>query len=127
MSEQEQGVEATTEVAAARVSQVVHPVADVALAVAFYGAAFGLAEKFIDGDRYAALDGGGTTWALAAPEEDVAGAVAAAMKVADVEVTLRRVVEAGGEVIRPAERGPHEVRAVVRDPWGNAVIVYAPL
>ena len=36
------------------------------------------------------------------------------------------VDQAGGSVLRPAEQGPHEVRAVARDPWGNTVVVYGP-
>jgi predicted enzyme related to lactoylglutathione lyase len=109
----------------ARIAQVIYPVGDVGAAVGFYTAAFGFIEKFVDGQRYAALDGGGTTFALAAPEEDVAGSAAAAVKVEDVRACLGRIVDAGGEVLRPAEEGPHEIRAVVRDPWGNVVIVYA--
>ncbi|UOZ05499.1 VOC family protein [Amycolatopsis sp. WQ 127309] len=107
--------------------QVQHPVADVGAAVEFYAAAFGFAEKFTDGDRYAALDAGGITLALAGPAEDVTGGVpAASIKVPDVAAAVDAVVRAGGVVVRPAERGPHETRAVVRDPWGNALIVYGP-
>lgn len=39
-----------------RIGNVLHPVADVAAAVRFYEDAFGISTKFIDGDRYAALD-----------------------------------------------------------------------
>ena len=107
--------------------QVQHPVADVGAAVEFYAAAFGFTEKFIDGDRYAALAAGDVTLALASPAEDITGGVpAASVKVADVPAALDAVTRAGGEVVRPAERGPHETRAVVRDPWGNALIVYGP-
>ena len=109
----------------ARIGNVLHPVADVAAAVDFYAAAFGLPTRFVDGDRYAALDGNGTTLALAAPEEDITGGVpAASFKVADVAATLAALEQAGGTVVRPAETGPHEVRAVARDPWGNTLVVY---
>lgn len=127
MSEQDQAPRAPDAAGGSRVRQVVYPVSDIAEGVAFYRAAFGFPEKFVDGDRYAALDGGDVAWALAAPAEDVAGIAAAAVKVVDVESTLDQVVAAGGEVVRASERGPHEVRAVVRDPWGNAVIVYSPV
>ncbi|AEA27274.1 Glyoxalase/bleomycin resistance protein/dioxygenase [Pseudonocardia dioxanivorans CB1190] len=111
----------------ARIGNVLHPVPDVAAAVEFYGSVFGFATKFVDGGRYAALDAGGTTLALAAPEEDVTGGVpAASIKVADVAAALAALVEAGGTVVREAEQGPHEVRAVARDPWGNTVVVYGP-
>jgi predicted enzyme related to lactoylglutathione lyase len=109
-----------------KIGNVLHPVGDVAAAVRFYREAFGLGLKFADGDRFAALDAGGTTLALAGPEEDVTGGVAAAsFKVADVPAALAAITEAGGSVLRPAEQGPHEVRAVAKDPWGNTVVVYA--
>lgn len=107
--------------------QVQHPVSDVGSAVAFYSAAFGFAEKFTDGDRYAALDAGGVTLALVSASEDVTGgSPAASVKVPDVAATLDAVVQAGGTVVRAPEQGPHETRAVVQDAWGNAVIVYGP-
>ena len=108
-----------------RVSQVLHPVADVSAAVDFYGNAFGFAVAFADGDRYAALDAGPVKLALAGPAEDVTGGESAAsVKVANVEAAVSAVVDAGGSIVRPAEQGPQEVRAVVRDPWGNPVVVY---
>lgn len=111
----------------AKIGNVQHPVADVPAAVAFYHDVFGFEVKFADGERYAALDAGGTTLALAAPEEDLTGGVAAAaMKVAEVAGALKAITEAGGAVLRDAEQGPHEVRAVARDPWGNTIIVYGP-
>jgi len=113
--------------AAAQLRQVVHPVADVGAAVAFYADALGLAPKFVDGDRYAALDAGGATLALAAPEEDVTGRAAAALKVADVDAALQRAVEAGATVVAGPDDGPHERRVVVDDPWGNRVVLYAAL
>ena len=111
----------------AELRQVLHPVSNVAAAVDFYAAAFGFGTKFVDGDRYAALDTGAATLALAGPEEDLTGGdPAAAIKVGNVEEALRSVVTAGGTVVRQPELGPHEVRAVVRDLWGNLVVVYAP-
>ncbi|WP_214403688.1 VOC family protein [Pseudonocardia lacus] len=108
-----------------KIGNVLHPVADVAAAVRFYEGVFGLGRKFVDGDRYAALDAGGTTLALAGPAEDVTdGAAAASFKVADVAASVAAIVEAGGSVVREPEQGPHEVRAVVRDPWGNVLVVY---
>jgi predicted enzyme related to lactoylglutathione lyase len=111
-----------------RLGQVLYPVADVAAAIAFYETSFGFTTKFADGDRFAGLDAGGTTFALAGPAEDVTGGVsAAAIKVGDVRAALEAVVRAGGSITRPPEAGPHEQRAVVHDPWGNAVVVYGPL
>jgi len=111
----------------AKIGTVLHPVPDVDAAVRFYRTAFGLSAKFVDGDRYAALDAGGTTLALAGPAEDVTeGVPAASFKVADVAATLAALVAGGGSVVRQPEQGPHEVRAVARDPWGNTVVVYGP-
>lgn len=112
---------------APRIGTVLHPVPDVAAAVGFYGDVLGFGTKFVDGDRYAALDAGGVTLALAGPAEDVTGGVpAASVKVADVAATLAAIAAAGGAVVREAEQGPHEVRGVARDPWGNTIVVYGP-
>jgi predicted enzyme related to lactoylglutathione lyase len=120
-------VSETPEAVPVRIGNVLHPVADVEAAVRFYATAFGLETKFVDGDRYAALDAGGTTLALAGPGEDVTGGVpAASFKVPDVAAALASVVARGGSVVRPPEPGPHEVRAVVRDPWGNTLVIYGP-
>ncbi|MBA6436764.1 MULTISPECIES: VOC family protein [Streptomyces] len=110
-----------------KIGNVLHPVADIDAAVRFYADTFGLATKFVDGDRYAALDAGGTTLALTGPAEDVTGGVpAASFKVPDVTSALTALVQGGGSVVREPEQGPHEVRAVARDPWGNTVVIYGP-
>ncbi len=111
----------------ARVGNVLYPAPDVERLVAFYRDGLGLAVKFQDGDRFAALDGGPVTFALAGSEEDVAGGPAVSFKVDDVNATVARLAAAGAVIVRPAEAGPHELRAVVRDPAGNPVIVYGPL
>ncbi|MBB5133269.1 putative enzyme related to lactoylglutathione lyase [Thermocatellispora tengchongensis] len=104
------------------------PVADMEGAVAFYSGALGLAVRFRDGDRFAALDGGGVTVALVTREEQVAGAVTApSYKVGDVAATLDALTAAGAEVVRAPETGPHEVRAVLRDPSGNVFVLYSPV
>lgn len=110
-----------------KIGNVLHPVADVEAAVRFYTDVFGLATMFVDSDRYAALDAGSTTLALAGPTEDVTGgAPAASFRVPDVALVLALLVQGGGSVVREIERGPHEVRAVARDPWGNTVVIYGP-
>jgi predicted enzyme related to lactoylglutathione lyase len=110
-----------------KIGNVLHPVAEVSAAVRFYREAFGFELKFADGDRYAALDAGGTTLALASPEDDVTGGVvAASFKVPDVSAALDAVTEAGGGVVRPARQGAHQVAAVARDPWGNLMVLYGP-
>ena len=112
----------------ARIGNVLHPVSDVSAAAGFYGRAFGFATKFADGDRYAALDGGSLTLALAGPAEDVTeGRAAVSIKVPDVKAAVDAVVQAGGSIARSPEAGPHELRAVVLDPWENALVIYGPL
>lgn len=112
---------------AAQLRQVVHPVDDIGAAVAFYTAVLGLPTRFVDGDRYAALDGGAATLALAADTEDVANIAAAAFKVDDIDAFVARLLGAGGQVVEPPADGPHERRVVVSDPWGNRIIAYATL
>lgn len=110
-----------------KIGNVLHPVNDVPAAITFYRQAFGLDLAFADGERYAALDAGGVTLALVAPEEDITeGAPAASFKVPEVAAALTAITEAGGSVLRPAEQGQHEVHAVARDPWGNQIVVYGP-
>ena len=110
-----------------KVGNVMYPAKDVAKAVAFYTEGLGLAVKFADGTRFAALDGGGVTFAIAGEEEDLVGVPAASFKVEDVAATIEKLVAAGGAVVRAAEEGPHEIRAVLRDPAGNPLVVYSPV
>ena len=109
-----------------RIGNVLYAVDDVDAAVAFYRDALGLPLKFQDGARFARLDGGGVTLALVGADEDVtAGAPAAALKVPDVAAAMERAAAAGATVLRRPQQGPHEIRAVLRDPAGNVVVLYS--
>jgi predicted enzyme related to lactoylglutathione lyase len=108
-----------------RIGNVLYGADDVAAAVAFYRDGLGLAVKFQDGGRFAALDGGGTTFAIAGPEEQIATGPAVSFKVDDVAATTERLTAAGAELVRGPEEGPHEIRAVLRDPAGNSFVIYA--
>ena len=109
-----------------RIGNVLYGADDVREAVRFYRDGLGLAVRFQDGDRFAALDGGGTTFAIAGPEEDVTGGEpAVSFKVDDVAAMTGRLTAAGARLVRAPEEGPHEVRAVLRDPAGNAFVLYA--
>jgi predicted enzyme related to lactoylglutathione lyase len=109
-----------------RIGNALYPVQDLEQAVAFYRDGLGLAVKFQDGARFAALDGGGTTFALAGPEEDVTGGEpAVSFKVDDVAATVAKLTAAGAQVVRAPEEGPHEIRAVLRDPAGNPFVLYS--
>jgi predicted enzyme related to lactoylglutathione lyase len=111
----------------AELKQTIHPVDDVSAAIEFYRQAFGFSPKFTDGDRYAALLAGETALALVSAEEDLVGQAAAGIKVTDLAAAVRSVVGAGGTVVGEPQRGPHEERAVVRDPWGNPLVLYTTL
>lgn len=110
-----------------KLGMVVHPVGNLSEAVSFYRDALGLEVKFRDGDRFCALDVGGTTLALAAREEALTAGPAVSLKVEDVDRAVEALVAAGARVLRPAEAGPHERRAVLRDPDGNSMVIYGPL
>jgi predicted enzyme related to lactoylglutathione lyase len=105
------------------VGNVLIPVADLDEAIAFYG----LPVKFRDGDRFAALNGGGVTVALAGPAEHVTASAAPSFKVDSVRQSVPELVARGAEVVREPEDGPHETRAVLRDPSGNVFVLYSPL
>ena len=103
------------------------PVQDLDAAVAFYRDVLGLPVKFRNGARYCALDAGGYTLGLAAREERIVEAAAPAFHVEDIEATLAMMFKSGASVVRPLERGPHELRAVLRVPGGNTVVISAGL
>ncbi|MFI6483991.1 VOC family protein [Nonomuraea sp. NPDC050663] len=106
-----------------KLGNVLIPVADLDEAIEFYG----LPVKFRDGDRFAALDGGTVTIALAGPAEHVVDEPVPSFKVEDLALAVQEFLERGGKVERPAETGPHELRAVLRDPSGNPFVLYQPL
>ncbi|MFD9947115.1 VOC family protein [Nonomuraea sp. NPDC050547] len=106
-----------------KLGNVFIPVKDLDEAIAFYG----LPVKFRDGDRFAALDGGGVTLALAAPAEHVTDACAPSYKVDDVRRAVRDLEARGATVLAPPAAGPHEIRAVLRDPSGNVFVLYTSL
>jgi predicted enzyme related to lactoylglutathione lyase len=105
---------------------VIHPVEDMESAARFYESALGLALKFRDGDRFCAFDVGGVTLALAAGAERLTRSPAVSLKVADLDASLAELQAAGAKVLRGPEVGPHERRAVLEDPAGNALILYSP-
>ncbi|MGC0239684.1 VOC family protein [Arthrobacter sp. SD76] len=106
-----------------RLTGVGYPVDDLAAAVEFFAEAFGVEPRFADGDRFAALDAGGSTVALTAAEERITTGPAAFLRVGNVDEAVERVRASGGTVVFGPQDGPHERRAVVRDPWGNEIVV----
>lgn len=107
---------------------IVWPVPDVSVALAFYRDVVGLPVKFVDGDRYAALDAGGITLALASAAEDLTDGVPAfSLRVDDLAEAVAELTAAGATVVTPPTAGPHELRAVLRDPAGQLFIAYSAL
>jgi predicted enzyme related to lactoylglutathione lyase len=109
-----------------KLGMVIHPVEDLESAARFYESALGLTLKFRDGDRFCAFDLGGVTIALAAGTERLTQSPAVSLKVADLDAALAKLQAAGAKLLRGPEVGPHERRAVLEDPAGNALILYAP-
>ena len=110
---------------AKKVGMVIHPVDDLDRAEAFYRDALGLDAMFRDGDRFAAFKAGDVTIALAAGEEVLADRATVSYKVDDVESAVAALERAGASLARGIEEGPHERRAVLRDPAGNPFVVYS--
>ena len=108
------------------VKQILIPVSDIGAAVDFYTRHFGFPLKFRDGDRYAALDGGAITIALAARGEAVAGkAITFSVVTEDVVAFVGEARAQGVQVLSDLVQGPHELRAVVADDDGNPIVVYS--
>jgi len=103
------------------------PVSGLDEAVSFYRDALGLAVKFRDGERYCAIDAGGYTLGLVAEEERIVDTAAPVFRVDDIERAVSDLLEAGAQLLRAVERGPHERRAVLRAPGGGAVVLTARL
>lgn len=111
-----------------KLGNVLIPVNNLDEAIAFYSGTLGLAVRFRDGDRFAALDGGGATVALVTAEEQVTGEVTApSYKVDDVARAVLELTGVGAFLLREPETGPHEIRAVLRDPSGNVFVLYSSL
>ncbi len=106
---------------------VIVPVSDLDASLEFARLALGLPLKFRDGSRYAALDGGGGTIALAAPEEQpVAERIVIGLRVDDLDAVAGRLVAAGATLLGAITESEHERRLAFLDPDGNAFVAYQP-
>jgi predicted enzyme related to lactoylglutathione lyase len=107
------------------IGNVLHPVRHLAEAWGSYRDVVGLPLRFQDGERSASFDGGGTTLALVAGEEDLTdGVVAVSLLAPDVQGAVRRMQAGGAQVLVPPTEGPHETRAVLRDLDGHVLVVH---
>lgn len=108
-----------------KLGMVIHPVEDLDKAASFFREGLGLEEAFRDGDRFCAFSIGGVMIGLAAGEERLTDETVLSYKVDDVDAAVSHLAAAGAELLRGPEEGPHEVRAVLRDPAGRPLVVYA--
>ena len=104
---------------------VMVPVDDITAAIAFYQQLLGLSLQFRDGERFCLLTGNGLTLGLAAHQEKNTVAVAAALKVENTESAVAWLQQAGAMMVSDVERGPHENRAVLLDPFGNELVIFS--
>ncbi|MFS3128303.1 VOC family protein [Nocardioides sp. Bht2] len=111
-----------------RPASVMWPVPNLDAAIAFYTESAGCELSFSDGERYAALKAGGTTVHLVSGPEDITeGNPALTLRVDDVAAAVATLRTAGATVVTEPTAGPHEIRAVLRDPNGQWLVVHSPL
>lgn len=104
------------------------PVADLAESVRFYRDGLGLGVRMQDRDVYAELSAGAVKIALAtAADHPVPGVPLPVFRVPDVPAGVSRLVADGATVLSGPVTGEHEIRAVLRDPAGNAFVLYSSL
>jgi len=110
------------------VRMVVLSTDDLDKSIAFYTAALGMPLKFRDGTRYAALDGGSVTLALATEiDHPLPGKVVVGIKTGDVDAAAKAIEASGGTIVKAPYNDSHERRAVGYDNKGNGLVFYSPL
>lgn len=109
--------------AAEKLSTVI-PVDALEEAVGWWSGVLGVEPTFVDGDRWAQFDLGGTRLSLAGSDraDDRPGVL---VKVDDLDAT-RTALVAAGHVVGAIEAGPHERRCTVEGGDGVSVTLYAP-
>lgn len=114
--------------ASLKLGNVIYPVTQMERAIAFYRDTLGLRLKFRDGDGWAAFDAGGTTLALQrVTEAERALPIKVSLKVSgDLDEFANRM-SAAGAPLSAVCTGVHEKTALVTDPDGNPITLYAPL
>ncbi|MGO4384728.1 VOC family protein [Specibacter sp. RAF43] len=105
---------------------VILSVDDMDAQCAFYQQLFGPL-KIRDGDKWAALEVGGTTLSFAGADEQTGQAMALSVKVDDIDVALDAALAAGGVLASAPAHGAHEIRASVTDPAGHLIVFYSAL
>jgi predicted enzyme related to lactoylglutathione lyase len=93
----------------------------------FFQRGLGLPLRFRDGDRYAVLSAGDLTIGIATGDERLSTQPAAVFRVDDIAQSVALLLAAGATLLRPAQRGPHEWRALLATPGGHHLILSAKL
>jgi flavin reductase (DIM6/NTAB) family NADH-FMN oxidoreductase RutF/catechol 2,3-dioxygenase-like lactoylglutathione lyase family enzyme len=114
--------------AAWRIGNIIYPVTDMDRAVKFYRDGLGLQLKFRDGSQWAAFDCCGVTLALervsstGSPQR-----IKASLKASgDFEAMVHKLSQSGA-MVGAVQTGAHERTAMLADPDGNPIVLYAPL
>lgn len=101
---------------------------DMDKSIGFYTETLGMALKFRDGDRYAAIDGGSVTIALATEvDHPLPGRIVVGIKTDDVDGAAKAIESGGGIIVKAPYNDAHERRTVVYDNKGNGLVFYSPL
>jgi predicted enzyme related to lactoylglutathione lyase len=101
---------------------------DLDKSIVFYTQTLGMPLKFRDGDRYAAIDGGSLTLALATEiDHPLPGRAVVGIKTDDVDAAAKAIEAGGGRIVRAPYNDAHERRTVVIDNTGNDLVFYSPL
>jgi predicted enzyme related to lactoylglutathione lyase len=89
---------------------------------AFWQRALGLSVRFRDADRWLQLKAGNDPFALAAPEEGLAGQTGAVpvFEVDDLEAHAEAILAEGGRILGERDMGDHGRVLTFCDPEGNA-------
>ena len=110
-----------------KASMLLYPVGETDEGLEFFQKALGLPVKLRDGQCFCVLDAGGFTVGLVAHEERIVDQPALVYRVEDIAGTVERLVVAGASVLVPVTKGPHEMRAVLRDREGFPLVVTSKL
>lgn len=108
-----------------RIGNVFYRAPDMDAAVQFYAEVLGFALKFRDGDRWAAFDVAGMTFAIEGGTPGGSGGATVSLRVDGLAEVVNQL-RAKGASVGEVESGPHERRATLRDPAGNALVLYEP-
>lgn len=96
-------------------------------AQSFYSALLG-DPKFVDDNAWAPFEAAaGVNVNLAGPRESTGHDITLSVKTDDLEEAIQYLEKAGAVVTTPIEQGGHQRHAVLRDPAGIHLAVYAPL